>query len=226
MSDYTAANRPETRRDVFKGMSKKSKAKEAKKDPSPAIRQSEYGRYQIKSGCLSGVYVARAFPKPETRARGLIAEATGTTEDAAITALHTALDARQDRRNEDRRTDAHTGASVPSTEEYMEALNTVSLTRPQRAMLMALSLAEADGLEEAMVANAGSYKSPTSANRALASVGRMIEGYLSLETGSSAASANSDETALIGYRGLSENDGKPAKWILHPELCTAIRNVI
>ena len=93
---------------------------------------------------------------PPTKARGLIAEATGKTEEAAIAALHCVIDARETRRSEDRRTDPSTGTQVPTSDEYVEALNTVNLTKPQRAMMMALSLAEADGLTEERVANAGS----------------------------------------------------------------------
>ena len=152
MPDYTAPNRSDMGRNVFKGMSKKSKAKETKKEAPMAIRVGVYGRYQTKSGYVAGVYTARAFPMPPTKARGLIAEATGETEEAAIAALHSAIDARETRRSEDRRTDPSTGAQVPTSDEYVEALNTVNLTKPQRAMMMALSLAEADGLTEERVA--------------------------------------------------------------------------
>ena len=225
MSNYTASNRSDAGRDVFKGMSK-SKAKAAKKDPFPEIRLGEHGRYQIKSGKLSGAFVARAFPKPPSKARGLIAEATGATEDAAIIALHEALDARQDRRTKDRRTDPHTGTSVPGTEEYAEALSAVSLTRPQRAMLLALSLAEADGLPEVKLAFAGSYKSAASATRTLGTVGRMIDGYLSSETGTTAPSTTADGNALIAYRALSDQDETPQNWVMHPELCAAVRTAL
>ena len=66
-------------RDLFKGMTRK-KDKDTKKAAPPAILVGEHGRYQIKSGRLAGEYVARAFPKPPTKARGLIAEATAATE--------------------------------------------------------------------------------------------------------------------------------------------------
>ena len=185
MSDYAAPNRSDAGRGVFKAMSKKSKAKYSDKEAPMAIRMGEYGRYQIKSGCVAGVYTARAFPKPPTKARGLIAEATGKTEEAAIAALHCIIDARETRRSEDRRTDPSTGTQVPTSDEYVEALNTVNLAKPQRAMMMALSLAEADGLTAEKVAHAGGYKSTASAQKALANAGRMIAGFLSSETGSS-----------------------------------------
>ncbi len=93
-------------------------------------------------------------------------------------------------------------------------------------MLIALSLEEVDGLAEVKVADAGNYKSTTSANRALASVGRMIASYLSSGTGSLRPSTGSDGSALIGFRDVSEHDEKPESWIMHPELCVAIRNVM
>ena len=223
MSDYTDPNRSDVGRDVFKGMSKKPKAKHTEKVAPIAIRVGEYGRYQIKSGRVAGAYTARAFPMPPTKARGLIAEATGKTEEAAIAALHSAIDAREARRAADRRTDSSTGAPVPTSDEYVEALNTVVLTKPQRAMIMALSLAEADGLTEERVATAGSYKSTASAKKALASAGRMIAGYLSTETGSKVPSTSLEGLALIGFYGDPSHDEKPGNWILHPELCTAIR---
>ncbi|MCC1491468.1 hypothetical protein [Cognatishimia sp. F0-27] len=224
MTQQIATHRTQAGRDIFKSASKKSKAKETKKDAALTIRVGEYGRYQIKSGRLAGTYIARAFPKPPTQARGLIAEATGETEEAAITALHAAIEARDARRTEDRKTDPHTGTLVPSTDEYVEALHSANLTRPQRAMLMALSLAETDGLTELKVAEAGSYKSRTSANRALASAGRMIAGYLSQDE-AAAPSTGSDGGTLIGYRGDPDQDQKPGNWIMHPELCDAMRIV-
>lgn len=226
MSEYTAPNRSNSGRDVFKGMSKKQKAKAAKKDAAPTIRLGEHGRYQIKSGRLSGTYIARAFAKPPTKARGMIAEATGETEEAAITALHSAIDAREIRRSEDRRTDPSTGTPVPTFDEYVEAFNSVNLTRPQRAMLTALSLAEEDGLTEERVANAGGYKSTASAKKALASAGRVIAGYLSSETCSKMPSKSLDGTALICFCGDSGHEEKPGNWIMHPELCAAVRTAM
>lgn len=225
MSDYTTSNRSGAGRDLFKKMSKTPKAKDTGKKDRMSIRVSEYGRYQIKSGCVAGVYTARAFPKPPTKSRGLIAEATGKTEEVAIAALHSAVDARDLCRSEDRRTDPNTGTQVPTSDEYVEALNTINLTKPQRAMVMALSLAEADGLTEERVVNAGSYRSTASARKSLASVGRMIAGFLSSETGSNVPSTSLDGIALIGFCGDPRHEEKPGNWIMHPELCAAIRIV-
>ena len=223
MSDFTDPHRSDGGRSVFKVMPKKSKAKETKKEAPMAIRVGAYGRYQIKSGCVAGVYTARAFLMPPTKARGLIAEATAKSEDAAIADLHSVLDAREVRRNEDRRTDPSTGTPVPTSDEYVEALNTVKLTKPQRAMMMALSLAQADGLTEEKVANAGSYKSAASAYKALSSAGLMIAGYLSSETDPTESLTRADGKALIGYRHASAQEESLGNWIMHPELCAAMR---
>ena len=108
--------------DPFGSMSKPKQLPEKPKETT-AILLGEHSRYQIKSGRLSGEYVARAFPKPPTDARGLIAEARGETEEAAIAALHAVIDAREIRRAEDRRIDQSTGLAVPSLEEYAEVLS-------------------------------------------------------------------------------------------------------
>lgn len=223
MSDYTTPNRSGAGRDLFKKMSKKPKAKDTGKKASMQIRVGTYGRYQIKSGYVAGVYTARAFPQPPTKSRGLIAEATGESEEAAIAALQSAIDARETRRSEDRRTDPVTGTQVPTSDEYVEALNAVNLKKPQSAMLIALSLAEPDGLTEEKVAQAGGYKSTALVQKALARAGLMIAGYLFFETGSKEPSKSLDGIALIGFCSDSGHEGRPGNWILHPELSAAIR---
>ncbi len=209
-------------RDLFKGMTKK-KDKETTKAAAPSILVGEHGRYQIKSGRLAGEYVARAFPKPPTKARGLIAEATGATEEAAIAALHEIIDARETRRTDERRTDTHTGVAVPSAEEYDEAIRQVALSQPQRAMLTALSLAGEDGLTDARMAKMAGYKSQTSANRSFAGAGLLIADYLSLDASSMNTSGNPEGTSLLGYRGETSSDEGPGNWILHAELRDAVR---
>jgi hypothetical protein len=96
MNRYTTEARTATGRDLFKDK-KKKKAKEVSSDIPTAIQLGEHGRYQIKSGRLAGEFVARAFPKPPTNARGLIAEARGASEEEAIAALHDVIDARETR---------------------------------------------------------------------------------------------------------------------------------
>lgn len=222
MTRLSAADRSDAGRDLFKDKAKK-KVKDRAQDTPSAVLIGEHGRYQIKSGRLSGEYVARAFPKPPTKARGLIAEAKGATEEAAIAALQSVIDAREIRRTEERRTDAQTGSAVPSTEDYAEAIGQVALSHPQREMLMALSLADKDGLTEMQMANAAGYKSPASANRSLAGAGLLIANYLSAETVSNVGSKDQEGTSILGFRGEPKKEEDPGNWILYPELRAAVR---
>ena len=226
MTRSSAQGRTDAGHDLFKGMTKTKKVKESKKATPPPIQVGEHGRYQIKSGLLADNFVARAFAKPPTKARGMIAEASGATQEAAITALHDVIDARESKMAENRRTDPHTGASVPSIDEYTEALGQVSLTRPQRAMLTAFSLADAEGLTEARMAKAGGYKSQTSAKRSLANAGQSIATYLASGTNSSDDIAGSAGISFLGFRDEPQNDSESGNWILYPELCKAVQSAL
>ena len=224
MSRFSTDAKTATGRDLFKD--KLKKAKDQPKDLAPEVHLGVHGRYQIKSGRLSGEYVARAFPKPPTNARGMIAEAKGATEEAAIAALHDVIDARETRRTGDRRTDPTTGFAVPSAEEYAEAMGHVALSRPQRAMLSALAIADDDGLSETALAYSAGYKSTASANRAFASAGLLIASYLSLVAPPTLVTSEYEGTTLLGYRSEPRNDEDPMNWFLHAEVREAVRTVL
>ncbi len=76
---------------------------------------------------------------------------------------------------------------MPSVEEFVEAIGEVAPSVPQRAMFTALSLAEAEGMSGARVANAGGYESHASARRSFASAGQLIATYMTSGTPSSGA---------------------------------------
>lgn len=209
-------------RDPFKSMSKPKRAAEKPKEAT-AILLGEHSRYQIKSGLLAGKFVARAFPKPPTKARGMIAEATGATEEAAIAALHEIIDAREDKRTEERRKDPQNGIDVPSVEEYVEAVRQVTLSGPQCAMLTALSLAGEEGLTDARMASAAGYKSQSSANKSFVSTGVLIAEYLSADFKAGRSPSASESTAFLGFRGAAASEEEEGPWILHPELRQAVR---
>jgi len=221
MTRSNTASRSKTDNDIFKGMAR-NKSKDAKVVTPPEILVGEHGRYQIKSGRLAGEFVARAFPKPPTKARGLIAEATGATEEAAIAALHEVIDARENRRTDERRSDSRTGVPVPSTEEYIEAIRQIALSEPQRAILTALSLAGDEGLTEARMARMAGYKSPSSANRSFASAGLLIANYLSMDIAPGHTGGDPEGASLLGYRGERKGEDDPGNWILHAELREAV----
>jgi hypothetical protein len=153
----------------------------------------------------------------------MIAEATGATEEAAILALHEVIDAREDRRTGERRRDPQNGVDVPSVEEYLEAVRQVTLSGPQRAMLTALSLADADGLTDARMAYAAGYKSEASAIKSFAAAGLLIADYLFAGSKDDDAPGTPDGAALLGFRGVTATGEDTGNWILHPELRQAVR---
>lgn len=190
---------------------------------SPVVQHGEHGRYQIKSGWLSGTFVARAFPRPPTQARGMIAEATGATEEEAIATLQEAIDARENRRADNRREDSRAGFAVPSTEEYVEAIRHVALSRQQLAMLTAMSLTEGNGLTAERMAYAAGYKSQAAAFRSFAATGNLIGAYLSICTISNKTSSDPEGAALLGYRTETLDADDPGNWVLHEELQKAVQ---
>lgn len=208
--------------DIFASTPKRKTAA-VEKEAAPSVRVGAHGRYQIKSGRLNGEYVARAFPKPPARSQGLIAEAHGATEEAAIEALHEALDARETSRTGDRRTDALSGGKIPSAAEYAEAIRQIDLSQSQRDLLDALALAKGDGLSEVRMARAAGYKSRASVRRSFAGVGVLIGQFLSIDHVKGPMPEDLEGIALVGYRGRSDPMDAPAPWILHEELREALR---
>ena len=187
------------------------------------VQTGTHGRYQIKSGSLSGEYVARAFPQPPSITRGLIAEAKGATEEAALTALRDIIDAREKSRIENRRVEPVAGFTVPSAEEYGEALNQVALSQPQRAMLIALAHAEETGLTESRLASVAGYKSGISANRALASAGVLIANYLCPEGATDDTLSLQNGMSFLGHRDEQHGSQGHGSWVAYHELREAVR---
>ena len=77
-----------------------------------SILEDEYGNYRIRAGRLSGNFVARAFPKSVNENKGLMAEASGSSEQEAISALKILLDERGAQRVAARRWEQRSEISV------------------------------------------------------------------------------------------------------------------
>ena len=103
------------------------------------IIEEHHDKYRIKAGRLGGTYVARAFPKPPSKAQGMFAQAEGDSYQAAIAALRSVIEARDIQRKSVRRWDEDASVSVPNEDEYIEALYQTALSRPQIAMLKAMN---------------------------------------------------------------------------------------
>lgn len=190
------------------------------------ISVGAHGPYQVKSGFLGGVFVARAFPKAVTNAQGMIAEATGATKAEAEAALYDLIDAREAKRTRERRIDPLAGIPIPSVDEYREAIGQVTLSKPQRLILGALSLAGEEGLSDQDIANAAGYKSKTSAYRALSSAGRLVAEFLSVSLDLGASEVALDGSAILGIREPRDPSEADGVWILHRELSDAVRETL
>lgn len=209
--------------DVTAGARKKTKL--PAKAAVPSIKSGEHGRYLIKSGMLANEFVARAFPKLSRGSRGLIAEAKGATEELAIEALQNMIDEREVQRVQDRRKEPRTGCVVLNAEEYIEAMGQVVLSKPQKAMLKALSLADGEGLSEARMARAAGFKSETSAVRSFANAGMLVANYLSAAPAFENPSVEPKGFSVLAFREAPGEDGKVGNLILHREMREAMRVV-
>ena len=185
------------------------------------IVEDEFGNYKIRAGQLNGEFVARAFPKHSAKSQGLMAEAKGSSETEAIATLKSLLSERETNRTANRRWEDRSGSSVPTQEEFLEALRQTDLSLAQQSMLKAHALAGEDGLVAVSIMNAGGYKSQDAAIKALAKAGILVADFIGLDLPE--GDANGLETALsvFGYRSTAETD-LPLHLILHKELREAV----
>lgn len=199
---------------------KTSKTRAAGIGDGPII-QEEFGNYKIRAGQLNGVFVARAFPKHSAMSQGLMAEAKGTSETDAIEALKSLLSERETNRTAARRWEARSVSSVPTQEEFLEALRQTNLSASQRSILKAHALAGEDGLVAVSIMNAGGYKSQDAAIKALAKAGVLMADYIGLDL--SAGDKDGLETAIdvVAYRKTAKTD-LPLHLVLHKELREAV----
>lgn len=189
------------------------------------IVEAEHDKYRIKAGQLGGVFVARAFPKPPTKAQGLIAEAEGDTEEAAIAALKAKIEARDVRRKEVRRWDEKASVAVPNAEEFVEALRQTPLSGPQIAMLKAHVFARDKGLTIDQMARAAGYKSRDTASRVFRKAGDLIADYLGIEI-DEATDRDGDGAALLLAFKFVRGEDVPPVWMMHPELRDAVQRAL
>ena len=204
----------------------KSKARQIKKARAAGIGDSpivedEFGNYKIRAGQLNGVFVARAFPKHSARSQGLMAEAKGASETDAIEALKSMLSERESGRTAARRWEERSDLSVPTQEEFLEALQQTNLSASQRSMLKAQALAGEDGLFAVEIMNAGEYKSRDAAIKALAKAGALMADFIGLDLSASDKDGLEAAIGVVGFLKTAEADA-PLHLILHRELREAV----
>ena len=189
------------------------------------IIEEAHDKYKIKAGRLGGTYVARAFPKPPSKAQGVFAEAEGDSEQDALAALKAKIAARDVHRKQARRWDETASVSVPNEEEFVEAMHQTSLTRPQVAMLKAHSFAHEKGMTMDQLARAAGYKSREAALKVFCKAGDLIADYLGIEIDEETF-PDREGAALILAAKIVAGEDIPAVWIMHPELRDAVQKVL
>lgn len=204
----------------------KSKEKKSRKTRTTGIGagpivEDEFGNYKIRAGQLSGEFVARAFPKHSAKSQGLMAEAKGTSETEAIEKLKSLLSERETNRAAERRREAKSDFSVPTQEEFLEALRQTNLSAAQQSMLKAHALAGEDGLVAVSIMNAGGYKSQDAAIKALAKAGILLADYIGLDLPEGDKYRLEPGLSILGYRSTAETD-VPLHLIQHKELRDAV----
>lgn len=188
---------------------------------SDPIVEDEFGNYKIRAGQLNGEFVARAFPKHSAKSQGLMAEAKGASETDAIEALKAMLSERETKRTAARRWETRSDSSVPTQEEFHEALRQASLSAAQQSMLKAHALAGEDGLVAVSTMNAGGYKSRDAAMKALAKAGMLMADFIGLDLPEDDKDGMEKALDVLGYRSTGDDD-VPLHLVLHKELREAV----
>ncbi len=205
------------------GTKKELARKKAQADRQAPIVSMEFDRYLIKAGWLNGRFMARAFPGQGSRTQGLIAEATGNTEEEAISHLKEKIEERNASRRTARRWDGAANAGIPRASEFVEALGHVKVTDAQAIMLRTLAAQGDIGMTRQALARAGGYKSADTATRNLRVLAVLIADYLSA-TSNDTKSGDSEprnETMLVNV-GLEFDDATQCILTMHPELRDAV----
>lgn len=198
---------------------------EIKAADAATIVEDAFGNYLIRAGRLNGNFIARAFPATGSRSQGLIAEASGTSEADAIETLKERLRIRDAERAEARRWEGRSDISIPSKEEFTEALGQMRLTEAQLAMLKAHAFAGDNGMTPTALTRASGYNSEDTAVKALKRAGSHLADFLGVETQTDSANDQKDAREILGY--CIEGDSETASvWVMHDELRHAVRSTI
>jgi len=189
------------------------------------IVEEAHDKYRIKAGRLGGTYVARAFPKPPSKAQGVFAEAEGDSEQEALAALKAKIAARDVERKQARRWEEAASVAVPNRDEFVEALHQTALTRPQVAMLKAHAIAREKGLTMDQLAQAAGYRTRDSAVKVFTKAGEVIADYLGIDLEADGQSAPDGAAVLLAFT-TGQDDDTPTLWVMHAELRDAVKSVL
>lgn len=187
---------------------------------TPKIVEEEYGRYIIKAGVVAGKVTARAFRRPPSAHKGIVAEASGETVDEAIAKVKVKLDEQKAEQQDSRRQCDKNLVFVPSVAEYRDALRMLSLSDKHVAMLRAHAAAGGRGLASHKIAAAAGYATSNAANSQYGSLGRQFAEHLDINLPAYPDGRTDFATSAIGHEGTPE-DGSFV-WVMYDELRQAL----
>lgn len=194
--------------------------KTARKAQPPQIVEREHDRYMIKAGLLQNVVVARAFPKPPSKFRHLVAEASGKTPDDAIERLIAKLESLRSERRSNRRDDPSIPCGVPTPDEYADALRSLSPGPKLLGVLHDHALSRRRGIRLAELAKDADYASAGDLLAAYDKLGRDLLKVIEPD--------EARDTGLAVVMCGIEGDGLPPSDLgaLQPELQDAVLRLL
>lgn len=170
----------------------------------------------IKAGQLQNFIVARAFPKPPSKFRHLVAEETGKSADEGIARLIDKLDALRTQRRAIRRRDPSLAAGVPTSEEYADALRSLSPGPKMLTILHDRAILSARGMEVRELAKTGEFASPKDLPSAYEKLGMQL--FNEIEPSENLKAGLNIVLHVPEDRTLEDNDFA----VLQPELRDAV----
>lgn len=186
------------------------------------VQEFEHGKYLIKSGKIGEEWVARAFHKPPSRTKGLVAEAKGNSLGTAVDAVKTKLEDERTDRERCRRWDEQAQFAVPLRSEYITAIQQTKLSTSQIAMLKAHAASGDLGLTAGELARAGGYANYETANSLYGKCGRAVAEYLGIEAPLAIKRAGDVATGVLAWSGAPRHDTDHFVWVMYPELREAV----
>jgi hypothetical protein len=178
-------------------------------------------RYVLRAGTLAGRPTARAFLDGAPGQRGIVAETTGPTPEAALDALAALLDQRRADWHAASRLDAPTGARVLPPAAYAEALAAVRMSPAQAKMLAAHYNAGGRGLTASELTAVAGHEGYEFANAHYGALGTAVARWLDLPLVSAIDPRMKVATAAIATVVPARKSGEFV-WAMHPEVAAAL----
>lgn len=186
------------------------------------VQEAIYGKYRLRAGKQGSTFLARAFHGEGAKKRGFVAEVEGASSDEALEALKQLLEERNKTRSQARRYISRLEFHVPTTEEFVEALQVAGPSPAEQDMLGAHAKAGAQGLTPLQIAQAGGYNSISNANALYGKLGRKLGEHLQISAPLALSGQRDVPTGILATYEADPQGGDVMVWIMHPELREAV----